>query len=766
MYSRVLAIAATIFTVTVTLGDVTVREWSGVLGSKYQVYYPDENDPNTVNIRILESDTGTFSFEAFYTGTNNAADINRIDTDPLGVTGTVRLIVAADPGFPARTYGARTIRAIDLSTADTGEIAGMNISGDLATEGDVICDNITGDVFVLGRLDLYTGARHDLIVGTASGALTFQGGAWGYIKAGTLGDVYLGNFSPGYTQTEITITNTYAGMLTIADVFNGALTIGDPDDPNDPNDSVAISDLTGEINITGNNMGEILVTGDVATDALITIRSGGTTSGEALYNAIQIDGDLAGRINVRGGLTSAGRINIGGNVSQTDPVAPAIQIRGMLRAQGTIAVPRIRVGGELEGVIAIDGGMENATTNGPEIQVGGIDTDGLGAITIDYDGYDSGDIWDANARIKVNTTEYSGNDAAARVYQVRGCRSDMDNDGDFDGDDVTAANMSESTYAASYPGLLGSRDFHLDADCDGEITEYDPAIVDLFVAKECCFEDCAEAEYQICRIDFNTSRAVDLSDLARLLGAYGLCTDDNDYDPVCDIQDSYGCIDLADLALLLGKYGQDATCPLGLDSMESLMSSLTPEECVTLSVDAVNTNGYAGGGFVGEVDHFVFDLKIEINEPSTDDWIVNGAALTADNDATFRLSTYPTTPNQYATFIAAPWTSIPGSSTANVAGTYDPADPDTIFTTGAVNLGWYDTNTASNDGPATVMRIVIDVSDVPDADVSGGFGSVYFSTSGPKDEDDILVAELNSGTGTKLSNGLETYGGSFYVKGQ
>jgi hypothetical protein len=124
--------------------------------------------------------------------------------------------------------------------------------------------------------------------------------------------------------------------------------------------------------------------------------------------------------------------------------------------------------------------------------------------------------------------------------------------------------------------------------------------------------------------------------------------------------------------------------------------------------------------------------------------VVTGAVLDASNDATFRLSTTATTPDQYATFVAAPWTSLPGSATAEVVGAYDPADPNGVFTTTDINLGWYD-NVSSNDGPATVMRLVIDVSEVDGADVSGGFGSVYFSTTGPAQQGDILVADLASG---------------------
>ena len=90
-----------------------------------------------------------------------------------------------------------------------------------------------------------------------------------------------------------------------------------------------------------------------------------------------------------------------------------------------------------------------------------------------------------------------------------------------------------------------------------------------------------------------------------------------------------------------------------------------------------------------------------------------------------------------------------------------------MFTTTELNLGWYDTDTDSNDGPATVMRLVIDVSEVKGADVSGGFGSVYFTMTGPENEGDILVADLASGTGTiETLPLLKTLSGNFYVKGE
>ena len=54
--------------------------------------------------------------------------------------------------------------------------------------------------------------------------------------------------------------------------------------------------------------------------------------------------------------------------------------------------------------------------------------------------------------------------------------------------------------------------------------------------------------------DVDLDGDVDLSDLAALLGAYGACTGDLQYNPAADF-DSSGCIDLADLAELLENYG-------------------------------------------------------------------------------------------------------------------------------------------------------------------------------------------------------------------
>jgi len=277
-----------------------------------------------------------------------------------------------------------------------------------------------------------------------------------------------------------------------------------------------------------------------------------------------------------------------------------------------------------------------------------------------------------------------------------------------------------------------------------------------------CDVDMGAYEFQPpCESDLDLDGDCDLPDLAQLLGNYG--SSDASYAE----GDVFGCdraVGLADLAELLGVYGCGAGDGDSLEGGDQLDSAV-----VTITVVPYDTHGYTGSGFLGEGSHFIMDVKIELEDYEDDDWLVSGAALEASNDATFRLSTSATTPDAYATFVAAPWRRVPASATALLAGAYNPADPSAVFTTTALNLGWYDTDPDTADGPGAVavMRIVIDVSEVEGADVSEGFGSVYFSTTGPAEEGDILLSDLDCATGTTLTLPLlKTCTGEFYVAGE
>ena len=70
----------------------------------------------------------------------------------------------------------------------------------------------------------------------------------------------------------------------------------------------------------------------------------------------------------------------------------------------------------------------------------------------------------------------------------------------------------------------------------------------------------------------------------------------------------------------------------------------------------------------------------------------------------------------------------------------------------------------SSDGD---LRGLVDVGRVEDADISEGFGSVYFSADGPRSERDICLATCTAATGIRPAAGsLATLNGAFYVTGK
>lgn len=56
--------------------------------------------------------------------------------------------------------------------------------------------------------------------------------------------------------------------------------------------------------------------------------------------------------------------------------------------------------------------------------------------------------------------------------------------------------------------------------------------------------------------DIDGDRDIDIFDAVAIARTYGSCTDDLQYDPICDINDD-GVIDIFDLVIAVGKYGQD-----------------------------------------------------------------------------------------------------------------------------------------------------------------------------------------------------------------
>ncbi|MCA9243015.1 MAG: hypothetical protein KDA32_03600 [Phycisphaerales bacterium] len=310
---------------------------------------------------------------------------------------------------------------------------------------------------------------------------------------------------------------------------------------------------------------------------------------------------------------------------------------------------------------------------------------------------------------------------------------------------------------------------------------------------EALLDDLTVELFGCCEGDLTVDGIVGIADLAGLLAAFGRSYSDPLYTDNAD-QALNGVVDLADLALLLSRFGCEcdaepndpAYCaPSGGGGGEGggggFFGPSSP--AVTVSVAGYDTSNFSAGDFVGETDDFVFDVFVEIGDPNNDDWTSHGAIVETTNGATLRLAMFadPNDPNnpvlpepnstgepdKYVCFVGVPKpVNSSGRFTnpgANYAGGYT-GGVDPTYTSSAMDVAWFD-NVTSNDGPAAVMRIVIDVSGVSGADTSGGFGSVYFSTSGPITGGDIEVATLQTECGV-LSEGSNLTGlsGSFYVE--
>jgi hypothetical protein len=341
----------------------------------------------------------------------------------------------------------------------------------------------------------------------------------------------------------------------------------------------------------------------------------------------------------------------------------------------------------------------------------------------------------------------------------------MNNSGALDPNDpdlLTLAISDPNQYEADYPGLEGSLWWHGDLNCDEYLDQVDEGALEFF-AKDppCCLYDAECTEYQPCRADLDRSGVVELNDLNTLLATYGKCEGESGFNPDADF-DNDGCVYLNDLQFLLTVYSQNCSCFDPGDSGGG--GDNVRGGGVSVAIEAYDTNAFEGNGFAGESDHFVFDLAVEVLDAG-DDWTASGMAVQAVNGAGFRLAAEPTLVDPLASFVRAPRDGDADESDAGtfVAGAFAPVGPLYEFEPDAINICWFD-RIDSFDGPAAIMRLVIDMSGVPAADTSGGFGSVYFSQSGPLGLGDIVVAELQSAIGTSADGaGMSVLTGRFYV---
>ncbi|MBU0639353.1 MAG: hypothetical protein KKB50_10855 [Planctomycetes bacterium] len=228
-----------------------------------------------------------------------------------------------------------------------------------------------------------------------------------------------------------------------------------------------------------------------------------------LNGAITIASDLGAQDQVAE-ITTANPDTQGGE--RAIPIGALIRINGSLRGTSQNNRPAIKATGYLNGKILIDESLIDGSGTGPEVEIAGSMYSNA-AITVDYDGWDRWDDWQAGATIKVGATTYTENSGAVNdlntspnLWHVTECKADMNNDAAVNGFDIdwfVLAIQGPDGYEAAFPGLgeydegsgwLANVLFHGDLDCDGLLNGFD---IDPFVERlqqdpECCSALCGE----------------------------------------------------------------------------------------------------------------------------------------------------------------------------------------------------------------------------------------------------------------------------------
>jgi len=699
---------------------------------------PKPNDPDPEYVEI-DRDTGDviihqgipgepFSFEARTEEWNpeterwvdvGLGDINLIQADENA--GEVTITVMPHIG---RDYGARDVRAIDLgldTQGVTGTIADLKLSADL---GDPNLEPICADT-ISGLID-GVNVVNDVSV---------------HLLAGGIDCTSLRNFSanlasgsgPGHTGS-ITVEGSYGDTMQFGGAMLGTITIegtmsGLIEGTDDMAEITVDEDLTGDIQIGRDLTEQLWIGGDL---------TGGVQIGRNLMNRLWISNDLTGSITIDGNLMYSQYIRIAGNVWDES---------------GDLSGGHIIINGSF---------MPNAS-----VIILGQFLGNTEFVAIDYDGWDELDSWETGATIWVNDVPYYENTPSMHLWDIQPCKGDADNSGELDEEDLSALSLaidSPGDYALQFPGLAGSMVWHADQNCDRVLDAVDESAAAFFVQDPpCCLYDAECTEFASCRADLNRDGGVGLEDLGTLLAANSSCEGDPDFNPDADLNGD-GCVDLSDLAALLAVYGQTCSCFGGGEDGGGRDGS--EGAGVSVAMEAYDTNGFEGDGFAGERDHFVFDLTAEVLDDA-DDWTASGVAIQAENGAVFRLAAEPTFVDPLASFVRAPQGGDADEPDAGtfVAGAFSPVDPLYDYEPELINLCWFD-RVDSPDGPAAIMRVVIDVSGVSGADTSEGFGSVYFSQDGPHNAADIKVADFISATGTRSdAEGFTVLAGEFFVTG-
>ena len=285
-----------------------------------------------------------------------------------------------------------------------------------------------------------------------------------------------------------------------------------------------INGSVGDVAMHGGVSGQIEITGDVSSiwSALVsgtidigrdlssfdisalsgTISVGRDLSGSSYVNwgytgQLVVERDLVGYVEVRA-VGMDGSLLVNGDLTGHINVSMGGDLTGSIAVQGDVRGP-IWVTGDLDDSLQdLTGGhiiVNGSLTEDGDIYVLGSFIKGTEFIAIDYDGWDEADTWETEAVIKVDGVEYTENTPVERIWEITGCKADMNNDGlvdFFDIDPFVQALNYPDQYALDYAGLAGSRVFHGDLDCDDDLDFFD---IDPFVARiteGCCDHECGD----------------------------------------------------------------------------------------------------------------------------------------------------------------------------------------------------------------------------------------------------------------------------------
>lgn len=336
---------------TVGQAMATITLWSG---SSSDVFI----NQATGTVTILAP--GTFKMHSVANG--SLAPINHIFVAD-GVTGAVEVHVRRNPVDNAGIEGASDVGEIDLTNDQstlTGALVELHITGDLGTLGPIVVTSLAGTTTVVGDvLDSITVSEY------FTSTLT----------VGSLGILNLTRDCCDFPHSgSITVTDDFSGSISAIMRLTGAMHFC-----GDMGGTLDLFEYSGQMDVEGDLTGTIEVeqlSGDVRVHGRLA--SSGQIKGpfaqSSLSGSVTVYGDI------EGGLISYPVVNSLSSEYQ----GASIHVLGSLT--GSRTSPLINIG-TLGTVVAVNGTLTDANTNGPEIQVTSFTAGSYvrGAISIDYD---------------------------------------------------------------------------------------------------------------------------------------------------------------------------------------------------------------------------------------------------------------------------------------------------------------------------------------------------------------------------------------------